>query len=88
MRPVDLIGASGHPELCLVKGYNGSIFVGAINIRGLGLGLVAEHTRALVACVVVLESPPSHICLIVITRLCERVILVRLHREVVSSGTR
>jgi len=53
-----------------------------------GLGPVAEHTRALVACVVVLGSPPSHICLIVIIRLCERAILVRLHREVVSSGTR
>ena len=34
VRPVDLTGASGHPELCLVKGYNGSIFVGAINRRG------------------------------------------------------
>ena len=33
-------------------------------------------------------SPPSHICLIVIIRLCERAILVRLHREVASSGTR
>ena len=48
----------------------------------------AEHTRALVACVVVLGSPPSHIYLIVIIRLCERAILVRLHREVASSGTR
>ena len=27
---VDLTGASGHPELCPVKGYNGSIFLGAI----------------------------------------------------------
>ena len=33
VRPVDLIGASGHPELCPVKGYNGSISVGAINRR-------------------------------------------------------
>ena len=49
---------------------------------------VAEHTRALVACVVVLGSPPSHIYLIVIIRLCERAILVRLHREVASSGSR
>ena len=71
-----------------MKGYNGSIFVGAINRRGLSLGPVAEHTRALVACVVVLGSPPSHICLIVIIRLCERAILVRLHHEVASSGTR
>ena len=41
-----------------------------------GLGPAVEHTRALVAYVVVLESPPSHIHLIVIIRLCERVILV------------
>ena len=34
------------------------------------------------------ESPPSHIYLIVIIRLCERAILVRLHHEVASSGTR
>ena len=48
----------------------------------------AEHTRALLACVVVLGSPPSHICLIVMIRLCDRAILVRLHREIGSSGTR
>ena len=53
-----------------------------------GLGPAAEHTRALVACVVVLGSPPSHIYLIVIIQLCERAILVRLHREVASSGAR
>ena len=69
--PVDLTGASGHPKQCPVKGYNGSIFVGAINRRGLSLGLGAEHTRALVAYVVVLGSPPSHSSLIVIIRLCE-----------------
>ena len=61
MRPVDLTGAFGHPELCLVKGYNDSIFMGAINKRGLSLGLVAEHTRALVAYVVVLGRPPTHL---------------------------
>ena len=33
MRPVDLARASDHPELCPVKGYNGSIFMGAINRR-------------------------------------------------------
>ena len=37
---------------------------------------------------VVLGSPASHICLIVIIRLCERAILVRLYYEVTSSGTR
>ena len=71
MRPVDLTEASGHPELCLVKGYNDSIFVGAINRRCLGLGLVVEHTRALVAYVVVLGSPLTHSSLIVIIRLSE-----------------
>jgi hypothetical protein len=70
------------------EGVTASLAHGAINRRGLGLRPVAEHTRALVACVVVLRSPPSHICLIVIIRLCERAILVRLHREVTSSGTR
>ena len=30
VRPVDLTGASGHPELCLVKGYNGSISWGLL----------------------------------------------------------
>ena len=35
-----------------------------------------------------LESPLTHICLIVIIRLCERAILVRLYRDVASSGTR
>ena len=71
MRPVNLTGASGHPELCPVKGYNGSIFVGAINRRGLGLGLVAEHTSALVPYVVVLGSPLTHSSLIVFIRLSE-----------------
>ena len=68
---VDLTGTSGHPELCPVKGYNGSIFVGAINRRGLGLGPVAEHTRALVAYVVVLGSPLTHLSLIVFIRSSE-----------------
>ena len=35
-----------------------------------------------------LGSPLTHIHLIVIIRLCERAILVRLHHEVASSGTR
>ena len=35
-----------------------------------------------------LGSPPSHIYLIVIIRLCERAILVRLHHEVALCGTR
>ena len=49
----------------------------------------AEHLRGtLCPCLRVLGSPPSHIWLIVIIRLCERAILVRLHREVASSGTR
>ena len=48
-----------------MKGYNNSIFVGAINRRGLGLGLVAEHSRVLVAYVVVLGSHLTHLSLIV-----------------------
>ena len=71
MRPVDTTGASGHPELCPVKGYNGSIFMGAINRKGLGLGLLVENTRALVAYVVVLGSPLTHSSLIVFIRLSE-----------------
>ena len=34
VRPVDLTRASDRPERCPVKGYNGSIFVGAINRMG------------------------------------------------------
>ena len=30
VRPVDLTRASGHPEQCLVKGYNGSILLGLL----------------------------------------------------------
>ena len=71
MRPDNLTKASGHPELCPVKGYNGSIFMGAINRRGLGLGLLTEHTRALVAYVVVLGSSLTHSSLIVLIRLSE-----------------
>jgi len=56
---------SGQFKKCPVKGYNSSIFMGAINKRGLSLGLVAEHTRALVAYVVVLGSPLTHSSLIV-----------------------
>ena len=66
LRPVDVTKASGHPKLCPVKGYNGFIFVRPINRRGLGLGLAVEHTRALVAYVVVLGRPPTHSSLIVI----------------------
>ena len=71
MRPDNLTEASGHPELCPVKGYNSSIFMGAINRRGLGLGLAAEHTRALVAYEVVLGSPLTHSSLIVFIRSSE-----------------
>ena len=33
VHPIDLTGVSSRPEQCPVKGYNGSIFVGAINRR-------------------------------------------------------
>jgi hypothetical protein len=49
---------------------------------------VAEHTLALVAYVVVLESPLTHSCLIVFIGSSERAILVRLHCKIASSGTR
>ena len=53
-----------------------------------GLELVAEHTRALVACVVVLGCPLTHSYLIMFIRSNEREILVRLYHEVTSSGTK
>ena len=43
VRPIDMTGASGHPEVCPVMGYNGSIFVGAINRRRPRPKLHAEH---------------------------------------------
>jgi hypothetical protein len=49
---------------------------------------VAEHTLALVAYVVVLGSPLTHSCLMVFIGSSERVILVRLHCEIASSGAR
>ena len=52
------------------------------------LGPVAEHTRALVACVVVLGTPPSHTYLIANIRLCEWAISSALHWVIASSGTR
>jgi len=52
------------------------------------LRLVAKHTKALVAYVVVLGIPLTHSCLIVFIRSSERAILVQLHREVPLSGTR
>jgi hypothetical protein len=53
-----------------------------------GRAVRAEHTIALVAYVVVLGSRLTHSYLIVIIRSGEWAILVRLHREVASSGTR
>jgi hypothetical protein len=46
LRSVIMTGMSGQPELCLVKGYNGSFRVGLINIPLAGLRPVAKHTRA------------------------------------------
>jgi len=54
----------------------------------LALRLVVEHTKALVASVVVLRSPLTHSCLTMFIGLSERVILVQLLCEVASSGTR
>jgi hypothetical protein len=52
------------------------------------LGQSTEHTIVFVAYVVVLGSPLTHSCLIVFIGSSERAILVRLHHEVASSGTR
>jgi hypothetical protein len=65
-----------------------SIALGAINTFGGQPWPVAEHTIVLLAYVVVLGSPLTHSCLIVFIGLTERAILVRLHHEVASSGTR
>jgi hypothetical protein len=61
---------------------------GLINSPLAGLRLVLEHPWALVACVGVLGSPLTHLSLIVFIWSSEWVILVWLHREVASSGTR
>ena len=52
-----------------------------------GLGLVAEHTKALVAYALVLGSPLTHSCMIVFIRSSENVSSV-LHCEITSSDTR
>jgi hypothetical protein len=76
------------PEKHLVKGKRLYSFVGAINRRCGQPWLGAKHTLALVAYVVVLGSPLTHSYLIVFIRSSERAILVRLHREIASCGTR
>jgi hypothetical protein len=60
----------------------------AINTYGGRPWSGAEHTLALVGYVVVLGSPITHSCLIVFIGSSERAILVRLHCEIASSGTR
>jgi hypothetical protein len=60
-----------------------------INSPLAGFRLVVEHTRALVACVVVLGSSLTHLSLIVFIRSSERFLcdyIVRLHR--VALGVR
>jgi hypothetical protein len=65
-----------------------AIFVrGTINTYGGRPWSATEHTIALVAYVVVLGSPLTHSCLIMFIRSSELAILVRLHREIASSGT-
>jgi hypothetical protein len=74
----------GAPEFAATA----NIALGAINRSGGRPWLVAEHSIVLVAYVVVLGSPLTHSSLIVFIGSSERTILVRLHREVASSGTR
>jgi hypothetical protein len=60
----------------------------AINTCGCRPWPVAEHTIALVAYVVVLGSPLTHLSLIVFIGSSERAILVRCIMRIASSGTR
>jgi hypothetical protein len=61
---------------------------GLINSPLASLGLVAEHTRALVAYVVVLGCPLTHLCLQECDLIASECDSSALHREVASSGTR
>jgi hypothetical protein len=88
VRSVILTGVSSHPSCAQWRGTIALILWGLINSPLVGLWQTAEHTRALVACVVVLRSPLTHSYLIVFIQLSEWVILVWLHHEVASSGTR
>jgi hypothetical protein len=76
------------PEKRLVKGLTAIFVCGLINRSSGRPSLVAEHTLALVAYVVVLGSPLTHSCLIVFIRSSERAILVRCIVRIASSGTR
>ena len=49
MHPVDMTSAFSHPELCPIKGYNGSIFMGAINRRWFQLWLLLSTLGDLVS---------------------------------------
>jgi hypothetical protein len=79
-------GASGRPEKGPSEGVTALFDRGVINRCLSRPWPVAEHTLALVVCVVVLGSHLTHSCLIVFIGSSERAILVRLHREVASSG--
>ena len=54
---------SGRLAVNPMKGYNGSIRLGAINQVLAGLVLVDEHPHAYVAYVGVLGCPLTHLCL-------------------------
>jgi hypothetical protein len=53
-----------------------------------GLGLVAEHPHAYVACVGVLGCPLTHLCLQECDLIASECDSSALHREVASSDTR
>ena len=53
-----------------------------------GLGLVAEHPHAYVACVGVLGYPLTHLCLQECESIASKCDSSALHCEIASSGTR
>jgi hypothetical protein len=81
-------GASGAPaengQVCATALFD----CGVINRPCGRLWPAAEHTLALVAYVVVLGSPLTHSCLIVLVGSSERAILVHCIERIASSGTR
>ena len=87
-RPTPKRWSVRRPRLLLSERAISSLALRAINTSGARPWLVVEHTKILVAYVVVLRSPLTHSYLIWFIRSNERAILVRLHREVASSDTR
>ena len=71
------------PLILPSEGAMTSFALEAINRSVTDVASKAKHTRALLAYVMVLKSPLTHLYLIVFIQSIERVILVRWHRGVV-----